>query len=135
MASASSGATDTRRSLGELLSSLLHDLRSLWRQELELVKTELGQTLQQALGTLIGLIIGGVIGLLGALALTATLVLALALVMPAWAAALIVGSFLAVLGATIVWVQQRKLRALQLAPEHTLKSLEDSARRVTEKFA
>jgi hypothetical protein len=78
------------QSLGELFGRLSSDLTTLVRQELELARAELTEKGREA-GKGAGLFGGaGVVGLLAAGALTACIVLALDLAMPAWLAALIV---------------------------------------------
>ena len=72
--------------------TLTRDLSLLVRQELELAKaemTEKGRTLLPGLGMLGG---AGVAGLMAAGALTACAVLVLAIFLPAWLAALVVGA-------------------------------------------
>ena len=78
------------QSIGELLKRLSEETSTLVRQELELAKAEATQKGKEA-GVGAGLFGGaGVVGLLALGALTAAIILALDLAMPAWLAALIV---------------------------------------------
>ncbi len=90
------------QSLPDLLKHLSQETATLVRQEMELAKAEVTQKGKQA-GIGVGIVgAAGVIGLLALGALTAAIVLALNIVMPAWLAALIVaivyGAAAAVIG-------------------------------------
>ncbi|MDQ2864882.1 MAG: phage holin family protein [Candidatus Eremiobacteraeota bacterium] len=81
-------------SIGGLFKRLSGDMALLMRQELELFRTEMtekmsgmGKRVGEGAGMLSGAAVAGIMAL-GCL--SATIILALALVMPAWAAALIV---------------------------------------------
>jgi VIT1/CCC1 family predicted Fe2+/Mn2+ transporter len=96
------------RPLGEVARDLTRDLSLLVRQEVELAKAEMAQKGRVAAPGL-GMIGGaGVVALMAAGALTAFLVLVLAIFLPEWAAALIVGVVLA--GIAYVLVKQGKER-------------------------
>lgn len=76
--------------VGELVASVTQDLSALVRDEMALAKTEITDSVTKA-GLGAGLFgTAGVVALYGVGALLATIVLALALVVPAWLAALIV---------------------------------------------
>jgi uncharacterized membrane protein YqjE len=82
------------RSVGELFSRLSREMSLLVHQEIDLAKAELAQQGKVAGKGAVALAIAAVFGLGAFGAATATVIIALALVIPAWAAALIV---------TIVW--------------------------------
>src|SRR4051812_34416877 len=83
--------TDLRdRGTGELVKQLSSQVSTLVRQEVELAKVELAEKGKKA-GAGAGMFGGaGVAGLMAFGALTAFLILVLALAMPAWGAALLV---------------------------------------------
>src|SRR3954470_10426560 len=96
------------RPVGDVARDLTSDLSLLLRQEIELAKAEMaekGRTATPGLGMLGG---AGVVALCAAGALTAFLVLLLALFLPEWAAALIVT--LALAAVAYVLVKQGKER-------------------------
>jgi len=79
------------RSIGELFSKLSNELSTLVRQEMELARAELTEKGKQA-GKGAGLFGGAAtVALLGAGAITAGIILLLALLIPDWLAAIIVG--------------------------------------------
>ncbi len=114
------------RSLGELFSTLTRDLSTLVRQEVALAKAELTRAASEV-GKDIGfLAVGGAVAYAGVLVLLAALVLVLvAIGLPAWLSALIVGVVVAGAGYALV---QRGLSALKhadLAPRQTVQTLQD----------
>lgn len=93
MADATAGTSGPTRdaTTGALVGALGEQLSDLVRSEMELGRLELKETVKRA-GTGAGLFGGaGVVALYGGGALVAAVVLALALLLPAWLAALLVG--------------------------------------------
>lgn len=110
--------------LAELVGKLSDDLRLLTRQEAELAKRELKESLDQAKRRVAQMALGGGALSAGVLALLAASVLALATVMPAWSAALLVGGLLVVLGVVLVLVAKAQLSRVNFTPQRTLDSVE-----------
>src|SRR5215216_7244344 len=114
------------RPIGEVAKDLTSDLSLLVRQEIELATAEMtakGRTAAPGLGMFGG---AGVVGLCAAGALTAFLVLVLAIFLPEWAAALIVGVALA--GAAYVLAKQGKERVEEAGsplPEQTIETVKE----------
>lgn len=119
-------------SVGDLFGDLSRQVGTLVRQEVRLATVEM-RTKVKGLGRDIALVAAGAaVAFGGFLALVAGLVLLLALVMPTWLAALIVGAILAGGG---YMVAQGGLKALQqedLAPRETLRSIRQDLRVVKE---
>ena len=114
------------RPIGEVASALTRDLSLLVRQEFELAKaemTEKGRVAAPGLGMIGG---AGVVGLMAAGALTACAVLVLALFLPAWFSALLVG---AALGAVAYLLAMRGKdqvgKAGTLIPEQTIETIKE----------
>jgi len=128
----SSQERDTR-SFGELFSQLAGDLSLLLRQEVALAKKEFQEALAQAVGGAISLAVGGVLATVGLIAILTSVILALALIMPHWAAALLVGAIFVVLGIIFVMLGINRLKKLKLIPERTTQTLKDDAAMIREK--
>ena len=114
-------------SLGDLFADLSQHLASLVRQELRLAQTEATHKLQKVGRDVAMLAAGGVVVFIGVLAMVAAVILLLALAMPAWLAALIVGIVIAAVGGFLV---QRGLSALKeqdYVPRQTVESLKENA--------
>jgi hypothetical protein len=121
-----SGGELRERPLGEVARDLTKDLSLLVRQEIELAKAEMsqkGRTAAPGIGMLGG---AGVVALAAAGAVTAFLILVLAIFLPEWLAALIVA---AVLGAAAyVLMKQGKERVEEAGkpvPEQTIETVKE----------
>ena len=121
-----SGGDLRERPLGEVARDLTKDLSLLVRQEIELAKAEMsqkGRTAAPGIGMLGG---AGVVALAAAGALTAFLILVLAIFLPEWLSALIVA---AVLGAAAyVLMKQGKERVEEAGkpvPEQTIETVKE----------
>lgn len=102
------------RPIGDLLGSFAHDTTTLVSQELELARAEIAVQAKRA-GTGAGLFGGAaVVALAGLGALTACAIVALALVLDLWLAALIVGAALLVVGGLLALMGRSKVK--QVAP-------------------
>ena len=121
-----SGNQLRERPIGDVARDLTSDLSLLLRQEIELAKAEMsekGRTAAPGLGMLGG---AGVVALCAAGALTAFLVLVLAIFLPEWAAALITGAILAAVA--YVLAKQGKERVADAGapvPEQTIETVKE----------
>ncbi len=123
---------DQERSLGDLFSQLTHDLSTLMRQEVMLAKTELSQK-ASAMGKDVGLLAaGGALAYAGFLVILAGVVLALGLVLPWWASALIVGVVVAAIGYFLIRKGQTALKQADLTPKQTIETLKEDQQWVKE---
>jgi hypothetical protein len=122
------------RSLTTLLSDVAGETVELVRQELAMFKTELQEKLGRAgIGAaLLGA--GALVAYSGWLFLLLAAVFALALVLPVWAAALIVGALVIGIGAVLALVGKSRMRADALAPERTMRSLREDHAWIKERF-
>ncbi|MFF0308560.1 phage holin family protein [Streptosporangium sp. NPDC004379] len=129
--------TDTQRetlSTAELVRQLSQDVSRLVRDELRLAKLELAEKGKHA-GLGAGLFGGaGAMALYGGGALVAAAILALALVLPGWLSALIVGVvLLAVAGILGLLGKQQVSEAGPPAPRHTIESVKHDIDTVKER--
>ena len=128
--------TDIRheRSIGELFGQLSEDVGLLVRQEAQLAKTEFHAKISRSVADLVSLAAGGVVGLIGALAITAAIVLVLIdpLGIKPWLAALLVGGVLAVIGFVMLQGGLRNLKTIDPVPRRTVENLKDDIRMVKE---
>ncbi|MCQ9131225.1 MULTISPECIES: phage holin family protein [Streptomyces] len=134
------GTTDLRpvqdghRPVGELVGRATEQLSRLVRQELALAKAELAEKGRRAGrgGGLLGA--AGAFGYAGLLALSGTAVAALSLVLPVWAAALVVTAVLFVIAAVLGMAGRAQLRrAAPPAPEEALGSVKADVEEIKER--
>jgi hypothetical protein len=114
---------ENERSLGELFKSLTNDLSTLVRSEIALAKLEIKQSL-----TRLGM--GGAFFLLAALLavgalilLLVTLILVLAIWIPAWASTLIIAVLMLLMGALFVFLGKKKMENLDFLPEAAIENV------------
>jgi hypothetical protein len=113
------------RSLGELFSELSRDTSTLVRQEIALAKTEMSEK-ASTVGKNVGfLAVGGAVAYAGFLVLLGALVVILALFLPWWLSALIVGFVVAAIGYTLVQKGISTLKQVDMAPRETIESLKE----------
>jgi hypothetical protein len=114
------------RSLGDLFADLSRDITTLVRQEINLARTELGQTASKV-GRDIGfLAVGGLVIYAGFLGILAAIVIILGTVgLPWWLSALIVGLIVAVVGYLLVRRGLDALKKENLAPQKTVETIKE----------
>ena len=111
-------------STGELVRRLSEDVSRLIRDELRLARLEMTRKGKRA-GVGAGLLgAAGLTGFFGAAALVTTAILALALVLPAWAGALIVGGVLLAFAGLLALVGKEHVSsATPPTPDEAMRSL------------
>lgn len=119
-----SSNTHNEPSTSELITRLTQQSTELIRSELRLAQAEMTEKAKHA-GVGVGLFGGaGVIALYGVGTLIATIILALALLIPAWLAALIVTVVLfAIAGVAALLGKKQVSQATPAAPKHTIESV------------
>lgn len=130
----SSPSDNTERSTGQLVNELSAQMSTLIRSELRLAQLELQQKGKRA-GIGAGLFgAAGILALLGLATLIATAVLALALVLPAWLAALIV-AVVVFIAAGVAGLAGKKevTEATPLAPEAAMGNVKQDVETVKER--
>lgn len=112
-------------SLGSLMSDLAQQASMLVRQEVELAKTEVTHSAQR-MGKGAGFIAAGAaLGYAGLLAVIATCMVLLALVVKAWLAALIVTALVLAGAGLLVMTGINMVKRQKLAPEHTMETIRE----------
>jgi uncharacterized membrane protein YqjE len=133
--SETSGQGDLRElSTGDLVAQLSKQVSRLVRDELRLAQVELQQKGKRA-GLGAGLAgAGGVLALLGLAAVELAAIVALALVLPLWAAALIIGGGVLLLAAILGWGGARQVkRGVPPIPEQAIASVQRDAQVIKER--
>ncbi|HNP59301.1 MAG TPA: phage holin family protein [Nitrospirales bacterium] len=114
------------RPLSDLFRDLVNETKILIQQELQLLKLEMSQKAKQA-GKNVGFIaVGGALAYAGLLVLLGGATLALALIIPAWASALIVGLTVVGIGYALIHKGISDLKTMDPAPQKTIDSLKET---------
>ncbi|RSS66753.1 phage holin family protein [Streptomyces sp. WAC06614] len=121
-------------SVGELVSRASQQISELVREEMQLARAELTQK-GRRYGVGGGLFGGaGLVGVLGAQALVAAAIAALSLVLPLWAAALVVGVVLAAVAAVLAMAGKKQVASAGgPAPEKSIDSIKADVAEIKEK--
>jgi Putative Actinobacterial Holin-X, holin superfamily III len=106
-------------SVVDLVKKLLNESTALFRQELALMKAETFHSVTSAKSALGWLVIGGAVALFGVSILLLSAVLALALILPGWAAALVIGATVLIIGGVMLAVGKKQLNLRNLALPRT----------------
>jgi len=114
------------RGLSDVLQDIVRNVQEIVRSEVRLAKTEFREEAAKAKDSGILLAVGAVTGIFAILFLMLTMVYALALVMPNWAAALIVGAALAIVTSILLTVGLKRFKRIHPTPEHTVESIKEN---------
>jgi uncharacterized membrane protein YqjE len=114
------------RSFSELLQGIIHNVQDIVRSEVRLAKTEIREEAIKAKASLLLLGAGAVTGLFAILFLLLMIVSALALIVPNWAAALIVAVALAVVAGVMLAGGVKSFQKLHPTPELTVESIKEN---------
>lgn len=114
-----------QRSLGALVADLFRETTDLLRGEVRLAKAELAEKVTQVETGAVSFAVAYVMCFLGVLLLLEAAVIALANVVPGWAAALIVGAIVLAIGFVFLGKAKKNLSVRNM----TLKATQESLRK------
>ncbi len=113
------------RSTGELIRDIVGDVRNVIQAEVRLAKAELGEKAQRA-GRGAALLGGAAAaGFFAGACFIVTCIAALALAMPVWLAALIMGVCLSCVALGMYVGGSHRLRRMDLVPQRTVQTIRD----------
>ncbi|MCB9775370.1 MAG: phage holin family protein [Nitrospiraceae bacterium] len=114
------------RPLSDLFRDLINETKILIQQEIQLLKLEMSQKATQAGKDVAFLAVGGALVYAGLLVLVAAATLGLALVIPGWASALIVGLVVVGIGYGLIQKGISDLKNINPAPQKTIDSVKET---------
>lgn len=109
--------------IGQLIGDIGRDLSRLVADEIQLARSETGETVHKAIGALVTIGIGLAIAVTGLVVLAFAAVTALSNVWEPWLASLVVGGALLVVALIMAKSGQSTLRASRLTPRRTRDNL------------
>jgi uncharacterized membrane protein YqjE len=118
-------APHMQRSVPEILENIASNLTQLVQAEFRLAKSEVKEGAEKVAGPGATLGAGMVLAFYGLGFLLLAAVYALSLVMAGWLATLIVGSVLVAAAGVLIGAGSAKLRRVNLAPDRTMRTLEE----------
>lgn len=123
------------RPLGELFTDLAQETSTLFRNEVALAKVELTDKAARVGKNVASLVIGGAVAYAALLAICAAVILLLAMAMPAWLAAVIVGLIVGCVAWLLISKAVTALRRTDLTPQETVESLKEDAQWIKEQIS
>lgn len=120
---AGNGHSASEASIGVLLRELAHEVPSLVTKEIALAKSEARESMRVTRAGVTAVATGGAVAMAGLIVLMFAAVYALSEVIIPWAAALIVGAVVMLIGYLMVQAGKKKFDADALRPERTMHSL------------
>jgi len=124
----SGNSSDGVHALGTLLGSVATDLQDLVRGEIKLARTEFDQKLHRVIIAAVMLLGGALVAFAGLVVFLQGIAAALALVLSTWAASLIVGLLIVVIGGLFARSGLAMLSLKALSPDRTTASLQKDMR-------
>jgi len=127
-------AVRDERSIGQILKDLTNELQTLFRQEVDLVKTEMGEKASRVGTNLGAAAAGGAVAFAGALALLAALVRGFAILLEhfmssnvaEWLSPLLLGVVLAAIGLGMLKKALATLKHESITPQRTTQTLQEN---------
>jgi uncharacterized membrane protein YqjE len=114
------------RSVSEVLQDIMRNVQEIMRAEVSLAKAELREEASKAATSAAWLAVGAVCGLFALLFVLWTLVYALALVWPMWAATLLLAGILAVASAALITGGRHRLKSVHATPVRTTENIKEN---------
>jgi uncharacterized membrane protein YqjE len=114
------------RSFSDLLQDIIRNVQEIVRSEVRLAKTEIREEAAKTKASMVLLGAGAVTGLFAILFLLLMIVSALALVMPNWAAALVVGAALAVAAGVMLAGGVKSFQRIHPTPDRTVETIKEN---------
>jgi hypothetical protein len=113
------------RSFATMMQEIVGSIREIVRLEIKLARTEIGASIM-AMRQAAVLLSAGIVALLfGVVFLLLAAVYALSLVMPPWAAALVVGGTIAVVAVICIAAAMKRMRVVGM-PKRTIATLQEN---------
>ena len=119
---------DDRRSLGQVIRSVLEGLSSMFRKEVELAKIEMTEAVSSRAKGIGMMAAAGVAALFALVFLAAAGSAALDLVLPTWAARLIVAGVFVLIGVGVFLAGRRAMSATSVTPKRTQETLKEDVK-------
>ncbi len=123
---------DRPQGLGEIVGGLATDVQDLVRGEIALARAELDEKFHRVIMAAIWLVGGALVAFAGLVVVLQGVAAALALVIPTWAASLIVGVVIVIIGAVFARSGLGMLSLKSLTPDRTAANLQKDANMVKE---
>ncbi len=116
---------EEEQSLSDLLKELMHEIKTLVKQEIDLVKAEMSQKTSRAGKDLVLVGIGAALAYGGLLVLLAAAVLIVAQILPGWVSALLVGLVVVASGYALIQKGLNDIKQVNPVPQQAINALKE----------
>lgn len=114
------------RPISAVFQDILQNTQEIIRSEVSLAKAELREEASKAVSSALLVIGGAIVGSLASVFALWTIVFALALSWPMWAASLLVAAALAAVGGVLLAMGVRRLTRVHPIPERTVETMKEN---------
>ncbi len=114
------------RPVSDVLQDIVRNIQEIVRSEVRLAKREVRDEATKAKSAGLRLAVGALTAIFALLFLLLTAVYALSIVMPNWAAALIVSAALAIVAGAMLSAGRNRFKKIHPTPERTVESLKEN---------
>lgn len=119
-------AGESTRSIAEVLEDIVANVQSIIRSEVQLAKTEITEEATKA-GRASTMVIGGAVtGLFALWLLLLAMLFALGIVIPMWAAALVLCALMGVITVVLLSVGKKRFATVHPKPEKTVQTIKEN---------
>lgn len=119
-------AGENGRSIAGVLQDIVANVQAIIRAEIRLARTEVKEEIT-SLGSAAGMLAGGAIAALFTVwLLLLTILYALSIVIPIWAAALLLFAVMAIVSFTLLTTGKRWLKAVPKTPQKTIETMKEN---------
>jgi uncharacterized membrane protein YqjE len=122
----------SERSVSDVLQDIIRNVQEIVRLEVRLAKTEIREEAAKAKSAGLWIGAGAVAAIFAMLFFLVTIVDALSLVMPSWAAALIVAAALAIVAGGTLVAGQKRFKKIHPTPERTVENIKENVEWLTQ---
>ena len=116
----------TERPFTAVLQDILGNVQEIIRAEVRLAKVEIKEEASKAFSSMVWVLVGAVCAAFATTFLLWTIVYAVGLVWPMWAATLVVAAVLGVAGAVILSSGVRQMKHVSTTPERTVETIKEN---------
>lgn len=116
----------TTRSATEVIKDIIANVQEIIRSEVRLAKAEVREETGKALTAARMLVVGAVAGLYALGFILWSIAYGLSAIVPAWAAALIVGGVLGIAAAIMISTGREKLKHVSAKPDKTIQNVKEN---------
>ena len=116
----------TERSFAAVLQDILKNVQEIIRAEVHLAKAEIREEASKALSSMVWVLVGGVCSAIAVTFVLWTIVYAVGLVWPMWAATLAVAVVVGIAGAVMLSGGIRQMKHVNPTPERTVETIKEN---------